>query len=321
MSTNDTGLRFFAVIVNYNGGAMLSECIRSVLREGVPSRQIIIVDNGSRDDSLTSIESVAPGTKIIRNAYNSGFARAVNQGLTSATGDFILLLNNDAQLLPGALCAFAEAFEEFPLLAIAGGQLRYPDGRAQNFIAPLPTLTAELVPRVFLQWIFPRRFQGKTATNVPIPVESIIGACVAVRRSVLPQLGLMDEDYFFFMEETEWCQRARRLGLQVYHVPAACALHSQGQTANRFRSQARIEFQRSKLIFFKKTQPRVVHFLVSVLLPIKAFVNAIANTFFCIFTLCANKRLRVKTVGYWHLMAWHAWGRPARWGLPGKRLR
>jgi len=318
MSADDTGARFSVVIVNYNGGAMLSECVHSVLREGAAAEQIIIVDNGSRGDSLASIERDIPGARIIRNVCNAGFARAVNQGLAIAAGDFILLLNNDAQLQPGALRAFAEAFEQIPFLAIAGGQLRYPDGRLQNAIAPLPTLTAELLPRALLKWMFPRRFEGKTATSVPIPVESIIGACVAVRRSVLPQLGLMDEDYFFFLEETEWCQRARRLGFQVYHVPAARAMHVQGQTANAFRSQARVEFQRSKLTFFKKTQPRAAYLVMSALLPIKTLVNAVANTLFCILTVGANRRLRIKAGGYWYLMAWHVLGRSRSWGLPGK---
>lgn len=318
MNTENVGKRFSAVIVNYDGGDMLTDCVRSALREGVPTAQIVIVDNGSRDDSLATLEQNIPGTKTIRNPCNTGFAGAVNQGLAAACGDFVLLLNNDAQLQPGVLQAFAEAFDRIPRLAIAGGQLRYPDGRLQNAIAPLPTLAAELLPYIFLKWMAPRRFQMKTAVDVPIPVESVIGACLAVRRAILPELGVMDEDYFFFFEETEWCQRAGRLGFQVYHLPAARALHLQGRTANRFRGDARVEFQRSKLIFFKKSRTLGVYLAVSALLVIKTIVNAFANTILCAITLFSIPRLRIKTRVYWHVLAWHLLGRPASWGLPGK---
>lgn len=318
MNTKNTGTRFFVVIVNYNGGTILGDCMRSVLREDVRAAQIIIVDNGSQDNSLAIIERDAPGTTIIRNACNAGFARAVNQGLAHAQSDFVLLLNNDAQLQPGALQAFADAFDQIPDMVIAGGQLHYADGRLQNSIAPLPTLTAEFLPRALLKLISPHRFQGKLATDIPVAVESVIGACLAVRRSGLPRLGLLDEDYFFFLEETEWCQRAWRLGFQVNYVPAARALHAQGQTANRFRTAARIEFHRSKLIFFKKNRTFAAYLILTILLPIKSLINAVLNTVLCLLTACTNARQRARTLGYWHIIMWYVLGRPTSWGLPGK---
>ncbi|HEV2289992.1 MAG TPA: glycosyltransferase family 2 protein [Candidatus Acidoferrales bacterium] len=318
MSVDNTGARFSVVIVNYNGGALLTDCVQSVVRENVPAAQIIVVDNGSRDDSVLQLERGVPGVKIIHNSCNAGFARAVNQGLAQSSADFVLLLNNDAQLQPGALHAFAEAFDRIPKLAIAGGQLRHSDGRLQNAIAPFPTLAAEIIPRALLQWMFPRRFRGKSDASAPIAVESVIGACLCVRRSALEKLGPMGEDYFFFMEETDWCRRAHRLGLEVYYIPAAQAIHVQGHTANRFRSDARIEFQRSKLIYFKNNRARSVYWFISVLLPAKAFINALANSLACILTLFTVKNLRAKSRGYWRIAAWHALARPASWGLPDK---
>jgi GT2 family glycosyltransferase len=318
MKSDEPGARFSVVIVNYNGGAMLIECVRSLIGEGVLAKQIIVVDNGSRDDSVVRLEGEVPGTNIIRNPCNAGFARGVNQGLEHASGEFVLILNNDAQLQSGALRAFADAFDHIPKAAIAGGQLRYADGRLQNAIAPLPTLVAELVPRALLQWMHPRRFQGKSAAGAPIAVESVIGACMAARLVALPKFGLMDEDYFFFFEETDWCRRARRLGLEVYYVPGAQALHAQGHTANRFQSEARIEYQRSKLTFFRKTRSRPAYLAVSLLAPVKSGFNAVANTIVCIVTLFLITRLRVKALSYWRITAWHALGRPAGWGLPDK---
>ncbi|MEW6612920.1 MAG: glycosyltransferase family 2 protein, partial [Pseudomonadota bacterium] len=244
------GERFTVIIVNYNGGAMLLDCVRSALAEGVPAAQVIVVDNGSGDDSIPLLTSQVPQAVVIRNPCNAGFARAVNQGLRRVGTDFALLLNNDAQLQPGALAAFARVFAQRPRLAMAGGQLLYADGRRQNSVAAIPTLTTEIVPKALLKLIQPRRYSGKLESDRPVAVESVIGACLAVRIAVLAEVGLLDEDFFFYMEETEWCLRARRRGYEICHVPDAKAIHAQGKTANAFRTQARIEFQRSKLMFF-----------------------------------------------------------------------
>lgn len=317
------GDRFSVVIVNYNGGSMLQECVLSVVREGVPSSKIIVVDNGSRDGSIDDLERSIDGLGVIRNSCNAGFARGVNQGIelalavTSPT-EFILLLNNDAQLEPGALRAFADGFDGLPNLAIAGGQLRYPDGRLQSAFAPLPSLAEEILPRFLLDLISPHRFRRKTLVDSPIAVGCVFGACLCVRSAILPSLGLLDEDYFFFFEEIEWCQRAGRMGAEVYYLPAARAIHGQGQTANRFRGPSRVEYQRSKLTFFRKTRTLAAYLVVSAVLVLRTLINALAGAVMCVATLFLNKRLRLKAGIYWYLLFWHALLRPASWGLPGK---
>jgi GT2 family glycosyltransferase len=312
------GARFSVVIVNYNGGSMLLECVLSAVREGVPASQIIVVDNGSRDDSMQALESHVAGARVVRNNCNAGFARAVNQGIGLATAEFILLLNNDAQLEPGALQAFAEGFDTFPNLAIAGGQLHYPDGRLQSAFAPFPSLAEEILPLILLQSIFPDRFRRKTAEETPVVVESVLGACLCVRNSILPKLGLLDEDYFFFFEEIDWCRRAWQMAAQVYYLPKARAWHRQGHTANRFRGPSRVEYQRSKLTFFKKTRRPAAFLALSAWLAFRTFINAASGAVMCAATLGLNKRLRLKAWTYAYVFCWHALCRPASWGLPGK---
>ena len=318
-----TGARFAVVIVNYNGGAMLEECVRSALREGVPAAQIIIVDNGSRDGSMEDVEGRIDGLTLIRNACNAGFARAVNQGIERALSaakpaEFVLLLNNDAQLEAGALQAFAEGFDTLPDLAIAGGQLRYPDGRMQSAFAPLPSLAEEILPRSMLKLIDPERFRRKTADKTPMAVECVLGACFCVRTSLLPRLGLLDEDYFFFFEEIEWCQRAGRMGFAIYYLPEARAIHGHGETADRFRGGARVEYQRAKLTFFRKTRGTGSYLAVSAVVVMRTLINALSGAVACAATLGLNQRLRVRAGTYWYLVCWHALLRPASWGLPGK---
>lgn len=318
MDSSNTGARFSVVIVNYNGADMLLECALSAVREGVPASQIILVDNGSQDDSILTLERNIAGASVIRNTCNAGFARAVNQGIALATAEFILLLNNDAQLEDGALQAFADSFDKLPNLAIAGGQLNYPDGRLQSAFAPFPTLAEEIFPSILLKLFFPNRFRRKTPDENPMVAESVLGACLCVRSSVLPRLGLLDEDYFFFFEEIEWCHRAWRMGAEVYYLPKARACHRQGHTANRFRGPSKVELQRSKLIFFRKSRKPAVFFVLSVFLVLRALINALSGTVFCAATLCLDRRLRLRTWTYWYVFSWHLLGRPASWGLPGK---
>jgi N-acetylglucosaminyl-diphospho-decaprenol L-rhamnosyltransferase len=322
----NAGARFSVVIVNYNGGTMLQECVQSALDEGVPAPHILVVDNGSHDGLLDSLDRKVDGLTVIRNSCNAGFAKAVNQGIKRtlaerSPSEFILLLNNDAQLEPGALQAFADGFDSLPNLAIAGGQLHYPDGRLQSAFAPLPSLAEEILPRFLLKLISPDRFRRKSLNDNPMAVECVLGACLCVRTSRLPRLGLLDEDYFFFFEEIEWCQRARRMGADVYYLPNARANHSHGHTANRFRGPSRVEYQRSKLTFFRKTRNPAAYFAVSAILFLRTLINALSGFVMCAATLFLNRRLRSKTNTYWYLVCWHLLLRPRSWGLPGKCSR
>ncbi len=310
--------RFAAVIVNYNGGSMLSECVRSCTGGGIPPARIVVVDNGSRDGSAEDLGKQISGLRLVSNRCNVGFARAANQGIQQTDAEFVLLLNNDARLESGALAAFAAGFDERPRLAIAGSQLRYPDGRLQSAFAPLPSVAEELLPLTLLRLLKPNRFRRKTLTSEAFAVESVFGACLCVRAALLPRLGLLDEDYFFFFEEIEWCQRARQLGFEVWHLPAARAEHGGGATANRFRGSARVEYQRSKLKFFQKTRNRASYWVVSAFLVLRTLINALAGAVASAATLFLNRRLRLKAATYWYLFFWHLLLRPAHWGLPDK---
>ncbi len=310
--------RFSVVIVNYNGFDTLVEAVRSALREGVPAAQIVVVDNGSHDQSLAQAEQAAPGIVILKNGCNAGFARAVNRGLAAVPAEFHLLLNNDAQLDPGALAAFAEAFDASPKLALAGGQLRYPGGRLQSAFAPLPTLADEVIPVNFLKWFNPERYRRVTDSPHTRHVESVFGACLAARASAIAAAGPLDEAFFFYFEDVEWCRRMRLAGFTVAYVPSARAVHVQGHTANRSRSAARIELQRSKLLYFSKCAPAASFWFLSGFLVFRTFVNAFFGTVACLFTLGIPRKLRHNTRAYWRIFLWHLAARPASWGLPGK---
>lgn len=309
--------RFTVVVVNYNGGEMMADCARSLLGEGLPPHRLVVIDNGSKDDSLERLEQAAPGCRIVRMGCNAGFARAVNRGLIEAETEFALLFNNDARLLPGALEALAAHFDAHPRAAFVGGRLLYEDGRLQNAVAPFPTLLAEVLPKALLKRFHPARYNGKPQGEAAIEVGSLIGALFSARMEAVRDFGPLDDDFFFFLEETEWCHRARKRGWQVWHVPAARAVHAQGGTAKRYNALARIEYQRSKLLYYAKTAPGLYPLAFALLL-LKAATNALANGLLLILGGFFSVRHRNRTLVYGQVLGWYLSGRPDDAGLPDK---
>jgi GT2 family glycosyltransferase len=227
------------IIVNYRSGGLIADCIRTVLAQTQElSYEIIVVDNDSKDDSEALILQQFPQVRWVQMGYNAGFARANNAGLRIAGGDILLLLNPDTLVLDRALDRCVQRFGPSGYVA-CGVQLLNPDGSPQitgnyfmkgglNHLLPLPYWGA------FLRWL-------GYALNTKVPnvreaqteqeVDWINGAYLMVKRATMEQAGLLDEDFFLYAEEAEWCSRIRRCGrLVVYgdlHVT-----HLQGETAN-----------------------------------------------------------------------------------------
>lgn len=315
--TDSAATRFTAIVVNYNGGTMLVDAARSLFADGLPEAQLVVVDNGSRDDSLARLREAFPACRVLEQGCNSGFAQAVNRGLAEAATEFVLLFNNDARLVPGAFAALAAFFEARPQAAFLGGRLLNEDGSLQNAVAALPRLYAEVLPRALMRRLIGGSHLGRPTGETALEVESVIGALFAVRRAALRDVGPLDVDFFFFLEETEWCHRARARGWQVWHVPAARATHAQGATARRYNALARIEYQRSRLLYYRKTVPALYPLALG-LLGGKAAVNALSNALLCLFGLCLSQRRRARAAMYLKVFGWYLAGRPAHVGLPDK---
>ncbi|MBM4309106.1 MAG: glycosyltransferase family 2 protein, partial [Deltaproteobacteria bacterium] len=188
--------------------------------------EVFVVDNGSMDGSVEAVRVGFPEAIVIQNSTNLGFAQANNQALRLAKGKYILLLNPDTQVKEGAIETLKVFMDNHPKAGAVGAQLLNSDGSKQNSIANFPSLATELLNKSLLRWLFPDRFPGKERDyNEPIEVESVIGACMMVRREAIEQVGLLDEDYFLFLEETDWCYRMKKAGWKVYHVPQADVYH------------------------------------------------------------------------------------------------
>ncbi len=240
------------IIVNWNTKTLLIQCLSSIFEKTKGLKiEVIVVDNDSQDGSVSEVKKAFPHVHIIGNERNLGFAKGANQGLQKASGRNILLLNPDTQVKNGAVERLMSFMDGHLDVGAIGAQLLNLDGSKQNSIANFPSLATELLNKSLLRWLFPKKYPSKRRNYVePIEVDSVIGACMMVRRDAINQVGLLDEDYFLFLEETDWCYRMERAGWKVYHIPHAEVFHSQGKSTEAVRKRARIEFYRSRYDFF-----------------------------------------------------------------------
>jgi len=310
------------VIVNWNTRELLIDCLHS-LQNAVGScrYEVFVVDNGSRDGSPDAVRRrFGHQVQLIANSENLGFARANNQALRRATGTYIVLLNSDTILQPDTIQGLIAFLDRHAEAAMVGPRMIGGDGRLQNSYDNFPCLATELLNKSVLRMMFPGRFSGKSATaSEPFEVDSLIGACVAVRRKALEEVGLFDEDYFFFLEETDWCLRMRKAGWKIVHHPGVSIVHLQGQSKKRRPSLAWIEYYRSLYTFFKKHRSRSAYTVLRIFRFLKLVVNLLLTVCGLCCTLGIKQRYRDKTIVYGRLVWWHLRLCPAGVGLKGSR--
>jgi len=306
--------------VSWNSREYILPCVASIFEtaRSVPM-EAIVIDNHSSDGGGLEVKKAFPMIRLIGNERNLGFARAMNQGLRQSSGRYALLLNPDTRVKEGAIERLLSFMETHPEAGVSGGQLLNWDGSKQNSIANFPSLATELLNKSLLRWMFPKRFPGKERNSFePMEVDSVIGACMIVRREAMEQVGSLDEDYFLFLEETDWCYRMKKAGWKVYHVPPAEIYHFQGKSAEREKKRARVEYYRSRYHFFKKNRGRLQWFILLMGLIGRLSVELIFMFAACLFTLCLVKRWRSKLSLYGYLLWWHLRFCPEGMGLGGK---
>ena len=304
------------IIVNRNTKELLLDCIGSVYATVPPlSFEIMLVDNASSDGSVEALRRAFPDVGIMSNERNLGFAKANNLAVRQAHGRYVALLNTDAVLTPLSIATIVDFMDRNPKAAICGGQLLNADGTMQNSIANIPTLATELLNKSLLRRLFPRRYPGKESRfDHPVEVESIIGACMVVAKKAIDMVGLLDESYFFFFEETDWCMLMKKNGWSVFFHPQAHIFHLQGRTAKKNIVAARIEYWKSRYIFFRKHYSSVIWVLLATCLIVKLFVSLLVQLVACPVSRGARTRLGINT----RLLFWHLLGCPAGWGLASK---
>lgn len=302
------------IIVNYNTKELTTNCLESVYKtvKGI-FFEIFVVDNASSDGSADFIRSKFPGVVLIENSNNLGFASANNQALRIMQGRYALLLNSDTVLTEGAVQRLFSFMEDHTEAAMACGQLLNRDGTKQNSIAGFPGLLTLMFNMPALEFLFPKKFPSKRYDyNEPIEIDSGIGACLMVRKEAINQAGMLDERYFFFLEETDWALNMKKAGWKIFHVPGAFIYHLQGQSIGH-NINSRVLFYRSRYLYFRKWKSTLYYSLACLIIFLRLLVNWSFTLIANLLTLGLLRDLRGKFALYSKLVLWHLQGCPEQY--------
>ena len=262
------------VIVSFNTCDLLRRCL-AALRASVAGRsfEAIVIDNGSSDGSVAMVKKEFPATTLVEVGENLGFGRATNRGTALSRGRVVVWLNSDCEPDPGSLAELARYLEAIPSAGAVGPSLTYEDGRLQPSAQAFPTgarvlwhflgvrrLARTAAGRAMLRPLAPRGSAAASyldaldSSGGPRNADWLSGACIAVRREVLDRVGLFDERYFMYCEDTDWCRRVHDAGLEVSYLPTARIIHHVG--ASRVRNpMATYHYYRSLFIYLKRYRP------------------------------------------------------------------
>jgi N-acetylglucosaminyl-diphospho-decaprenol L-rhamnosyltransferase len=258
--------RVSALIVSYNTRQLLLEAIASVVDE--PGVETIVVDNASTDGSPDAVAHRFPGVCLIRSDSNLGFAGGVNRAAAAARGQALLVLNSDARVCPGALPALLDLLNRQPRAAMVGPSLRYPNGARQAAAFLFPGLVQVFLDLFPIDRLMDSRLNGRVqaAHGRPVQIDHPLGACMLIRRAAWDDVGPLDEGYFMYLEEIDWCKRARLRGWQIWHQPAAIAVHHGGSSTRQQPDAMFAQLWRSRLRYYQRfrgpTSNRAIHTLV-----------------------------------------------------------
>ncbi len=260
------------IIVNWNTKDITCDCLRSIYEQTAALEfEVIVVDNASADGSVEQIRNDFPAVQLIANPDNRGFAAANNQGMAAARGRYLLLLNSDTIVLERALEKAVAFADSRPDAGIIGCRVLNPDMSLQRSCFMFPSLLNMTIAAAYLNKFFPgHRFWGRERMtwwqyNEERAVEVVMGAFMLVRRETYEQIGGMDEAFFMYGEETDWCWRSRRAGWQVLFMPEARIIHLGGQSSRQVRRQMILQLRSGILKFIRKNRSYPVYLAACVL--------------------------------------------------------
>jgi len=229
------------VVVTYNALPWIERCLESVRGE-----EIVLVDNGSSDGTVKVVRELAPAATVIEQE-NLGLAAGWNRGMAAATGRYFLILNADAWLTEGSLKRLVRYADAHPKAAVVGPRLLNVDGSLQRSVRGVPTLWRLATEYFFLRKLAPRSrllnafYAGGFAHDEEREVEVVMGSCMLVRREAVEHVGRLDESFFLFSEETDWCRRFTDAGWKIMFFPGAECVHVGGAShgGRMFRENVR----------------------------------------------------------------------------------
>ncbi len=248
------------IIVNWNVKDLLRDCLASLLKAVTASLnyEIIVVDSASHDGSVNMVRAEFPQARLIASHENLGYAKGNNVGAVAAQGRYLLLLNPDTVVKPGALLELVTYLEARPSVGAVGPQLLWPDGSLQSSRRHFPSLGSLFWESTLLGQWFPHHPYAEyyrmatTPPDVPQRVDWLVGAAILIRREAWQQVGFLDQTFFMYFEETDWCHRCTRAGWEIHYLPTAQITHYEGKSSQQVVAARAIRFQRSKIRYTAK---------------------------------------------------------------------
>jgi len=289
---------------------------------------VTVIDNYSSDSTRSMVRKEFPRVFMVENERNMGFAAAANMGISHSPGDYVLLLNSDTVLIEGEVAAMVQFMDENPDVGICGPQLVYEDMKVQRSFANIPSLLFEVFPRALVELLLPAGHSTKPSQkdsdysrpsslvprpSAPFDVPSLIGAAIIMRKALLGELGGFDERFFFFLEETDLCIRARKQGGRVVFLPSARVVHLQGKTIRKNWVQGRIQYNISLYKFIRKHHTVFYYRVFQGIRFMKSFCVPLVLS--ALFPVLLHRRTRRTYVYYLSLLFWHLRGCPDDAGL------
>jgi len=257
------------IIVSWNVRELLRTCLLALRvspslppSQGGRASETIVVDNASGDGSPEMVAADFPEVRLIRNVENRGFTLANNQALAISRGRKLVLLNPDAEVVGDALATMASYLDAHPRVGALGPLLRYPEGSPQPSRRRFPTLATALLESTVLQewWrgnrTLRRYYMSDTPDDLVQSVDWVVGACLMVRREAFEQVGPLDESFFMYSEEMDWCHRIKDAGWEIVYLPTATVIHHEGRSSEQVVAARHIHFQSSKVRYFRKYHGR-----------------------------------------------------------------
>lgn len=256
-------------ICSWNTVALLDQCLASVEAvRGEANFETIVVDNGSKDGSAQMVRDRYPWVRLLAQDVNLGFTGGHNLAIRERRGEHAFLLNSDATLHPGCIPELLRFYAENPQAGIIGPRILNPDGSLQMSCRKFPIPAAALFRNTLLGKLFPNnRFSREYLMedwdhSAVRDVDWVSGAAMFVSKEVIEKVGLMDEAFFMYCEDVDWCFRAHQGGFRVVYLPTAVVTHAIGKSTDQAANRMILRFHRSMLYFYKKnllpTRPAVL---------------------------------------------------------------
>lgn len=300
-------MKLSIIIVNYNTKQELGRCLASIY-ENPPSRDfdIFVVDNNSSDGSAEFVENNYKKVILIKNGKNVGFASANNKVLKQINSTYVLLLNPDTVVLPGAIDKMLEFMEKNPLTGACGSRLVNEENKLQPSCEMFPSVGGEILKTFYLDQLFGKNKATQKYTlinwahNETRSVDWITGACFMIRKSALDDIGLMDDKYFLYYEDVDWCYRLKEKGWQVYFLADVKMIHSQGRSTKPILTKTILISYLSRYYFLKKNYGIDKSRLLKNIINLGLFLRVMSSMFLSVLDLRQRKIHAQRMIGYYN---------------------